>query len=73
MVYSMVRCTDNLIPLIRIFKPLLEILFFNAFLTVPSEFEIDTSVLYKMKADFLSFNLVTKSIGTLYEMLVIKG
>ena len=57
----MVKCTDNLLPVIRIFKPLLEIMFFNAvFLTVPSEFEIDTSVLYKMKADFLSFNLVTK-------------
>ena len=61
MVYSLVKCTDNLISLIHIFKPLLEIMFFNAFfLTVPSEFEIDISVLYKMKDDFLSFNLVTK-------------
>ena len=57
----MVKCTDNLISLIHIFKPLLESIFFNAFyLTVPSEFEVDTNVLYKMKADFLSFNLVTK-------------
>ena len=58
----MVKCTDNLMSLIRIFEPLLEIMFFNAFflLTVPSEFEIDTSVLYKRKADFLSFSLVTK-------------
>ena len=49
-------------------------MFFNAFfLTVPLKFKIDTSVLYKMKADFLGFNLVTKSIGTIYEMLVIKG
>ena len=61
MVYSMVKCTEKLISLIRIFKPLLEIMFFNAFfLTVPSELEIDTSVLYKMKADFPSFNLVIK-------------
>ena len=57
----MVKCTDNLISRIHIFKPLLEIMFFNAFfLTLPSEFEIDTSFLFKMKADFLSFNLVTK-------------
>ena len=58
MVYSMVECTDNLIPLIRIYlKSCFSVHFF---LTVPSEFEIDTSVLYKMKADFLSFYLVTK-------------
>ena len=57
----MVKCTDNLLSLVRIFKSLLEIMFLNAFfLTVPSEFEIDISFLYKMKADFLSFNLVTK-------------
>ena len=69
----MVKCTDNLMSLFHIFKPLLEIMFFNAFfLTVPLKFKIDTSVLYKMKADFLGFNLVTKSIGTIYETLVIK-
>ena len=57
----MVKCTDNVLSLIPIFKPLLEIMFFNAFfLTVPSQFETGTGILYKMKADFLSFNLVTK-------------
>ena len=61
MVYSMVKCKDNLMSLIRIFKSLVEIMFFNAFfLTVPLKFEIDTSFLYKIKADCLSFNLVTK-------------
>ena len=61
----MVQCTDNLMSLIRIFKPLVEIMFFNVFfLTVPLKFEIDTCtlVLYKIKADFLGFNLVTKKV-----------
>ena len=61
----MVYCTDNFMSLIRIFKPLLETMFFNAFfLKVPFKFEIDTSLLYKIKAEFL---------GTIYETLVITG
>ena len=56
----MVKCTNNLISLICIFKPLLEIMFsMHFFLTVPSEFEDTSVLLYKIKADFLSFNLVT--------------
>ena len=60
-VYSLVIYTNNLMSHIHNLKCFLEIMFLVCFFfKVHLKFEIDTSIIHGLKADFLSFNLVTK-------------